>query len=265
MAIKFTQQLDLGNNRLLSVGTPTTATDGVNKSYVDAIAQGLDWKASVRVASTADVTLTAPGAAIDGVTLSNGDRVLLKDQTAPAENGIYVFNGAASPLTRSTDADTSAKVTAGLAVSVAEGTAANADKVFILIADDPITLDTTALPFTLMNGGQAVLYTAANGLLLTGTAFSVVADTGILVSGTGVAIDPSVVVRKFAASVGDGSATSITVNHNLNSRDCHVTVYTNGSPWDTVFCEVDRPDANNVTVVFGVAPAAAAYRVFVTA
>jgi phage-related tail fiber protein len=264
MAIKFTQVVDFTNQRLTNIGSPSVSTDAVNKSYVDSVAQGVDWKASVRAASTGNVTVATPGATIDGVSLANGERVLLKDQTTGTENGLYVFNGAASPLTRATDADTSAKVSAGMAVSISEGTV-NADKVYILITDDPITLGTSSLAFTLMSGGSGTTYTAGNGLSLTGSAFAAVANTGILVTGSGIAIDPSIVVRKFASNVGDGSSTSINVNHALGTRDCHVTVYTNASPWDTVYCEVDRPDTNNVTLVFGSAPASAAYRVLVTA
>ncbi len=263
MAIKFTQVVDFTTNRLVNVGTPTGASDGVNKSYVDAIAAGIDWKEAVRAASTANIVLATPGAAVDGVTLAPGDRFLAKDQTAPEENGIYVFNGAAALATRAGDADTAAKLSPGTAASVAEGSV-NADHTFILITDNPIVLGTTALAFTLMNGGTATVYTAANGLLLTGSAFSAVADTGILVSGTGIAVDPVVVERKFASDVGDGTSTTITVTHNLGTKDCHVTVYSNATPWDDVYCGVARPDANNVTLDFGTAPAAAAYRVHVS-
>ena len=94
----------------------------VSKEYVDAVKVGLDFKDSVRAASTANVTVSGPGAAIDGVTLSSNDRVLLKNQSTASENGIYVFNGAASALTRATDADSSDEVTAGLFTFVEEGT-----------------------------------------------------------------------------------------------------------------------------------------------
>ena len=86
------------------------ASSLVSKEYVDAVKVGLDFKDSVRVASTANVTVSGPGAAIDGITLSSNDRVLLKNQSTGSENGIYVFNGAASALTRATDADANAEV-----------------------------------------------------------------------------------------------------------------------------------------------------------
>ncbi len=103
-------------------------------------------KDSVRVASTANVTISSPGSTIDGVTMASGDRVLLKDQSTGSQNGIYVWNGAASAMTRATDFDTSAEVQPNVVIGVQEGTA-NADKRFQLTTNAPITLATTALTF----------------------------------------------------------------------------------------------------------------------
>ena len=131
-------------------------TSLVTKEYVDAVKVGLDFKDSVRVASTANVTVSGPGAAIDGITLSSGDRVLLKNQSTGSENGIYVFNGAASALTRATDADSSTEVTSGMFVFVEEGTV-NADQGFVLTTDGTITVGSTSLSFTQFSGaGQIV-------------------------------------------------------------------------------------------------------------
>ena len=128
----------------------------VSKEYVDAVKVGLDFKDSVRVASTANVTISGPGAAIDGVTLSSGDRVLLKNQTSAATNGIYVFNGAASAMTRATDADSATEVTPGMFVFVEEGTV-NADNGFVLTTDGTISIGSTSLTFTQFSGaGQIV-------------------------------------------------------------------------------------------------------------
>lgn len=266
MAIKYTQDIDLTTQRIINLGAPTSATDAANKQYVDNVALGLTWKLSVRAATTVDIDLDAPGATIDGVTMADDDRFLAKNQSDPAENGIYDFNGAAVPATRSSDADTSDRVMPGLAVSVEEGTA-NEDTSYVLTTDGPITLDTTDLLFGLMNGGSGPTYTEGDGVDITGGVVSVevVADGGVLVDGTGLSVDPDVVVRKFVGDVGDGVETNIVVNHALDTRDVNVQVYTNGTPWDTVVCEVNRTDADNVELVFGTAPASAAYRVVVHA
>lgn len=127
------------------------------KNYADAIKQALDIKDSVRVASTANIAVATAlinGSTIDGVVVATGDRVLLKDQSAGAENGIYVVvaSGAAS---RSTDADVSAEVTAGMYTFVSEGTA-SADYGYVLTTNDPITLGTTALVFTQFSGAGQI-------------------------------------------------------------------------------------------------------------
>jgi hypothetical protein len=266
MAIKFTQVTDHTNQRIINVASPTLDTDAANKVYVDNVAQGLNWKQAARVASTGNVTLATPGATIDGVTLANGDRVLLKNQTTGSENGIYVFNGASSALTRALDANTSAKVTAGAALSVAEGSV-NGDKTYVLVTDGPITLDTTALTFSLMNGGSGTTYTAGNGISVSGGVVSVNTGVGggLIAAAGGLSVDTSLIVRKYAANVGDGTSTTITVNHNLGTRDVDVTLYLNGGTYETVYAEVQRPDVNNVALVFGSAPASAAYRVVVHA
>ena len=142
----------------------------VSKEYVDAVKVGLDFKDSVRVASTANVTVSGPGAAIDGVTLSSGDRVLLKNQSTGSENGIYVFNGAASALTRATDADANAEVTSGLFTFVEEGTV-NADSGFVLTTDGSITVGSTALTFAQFSGAGQI--TAGDALTKSGNQLDV--------------------------------------------------------------------------------------------
>ena len=146
------------------------ATSLVSKEYVDAVKVGLDFKDSVRVASTANVTVSGPGAAIDGVTLSSNDRVLLKNQSTASENGIYVFNGAASAMTRATDADSSTEVTSGLFTFVEEGTV-NADAGFVLTTDGSITVGSTSLAFAQFSGAGQI--TAGDALTKSGNQLDV--------------------------------------------------------------------------------------------
>lgn len=107
----------------------------------------------VRAASTANVTLATDvenGDTLDGVTLATGDRILLKDQTASEENGVYVVAASGAP-TRAEDADESDELV-NYACFVAEGTA-NADKFFQCTTNAPITVDTTALTWAEVTGG----------------------------------------------------------------------------------------------------------------
>jgi hypothetical protein len=125
MARKFFTDLDLQSvSKVINVPTPTAAGDAVPKSYVDSAVEGLAWKDSARVSTQGNVNLASPGATIDGITMASQDRVLVRSQTAPAENGIYVWNGASTAMTRSLDASTFAELEQAV-VSVEEGTDAD--------------------------------------------------------------------------------------------------------------------------------------------
>lgn len=153
-------------------GTNTTqiATTAFVTAAVQAAQQGLDVKESVRVATTANITLSGTQT-IDGVSVSAGNRVLVKNQSTGAENGIYAC--AAGAWSRTADADASAEVTAGMFVFVAEGTV-NADSGWILTTDDAITLGTTALTFTQFSGAGQI--TAGAALTKTGNTLDVAVD-----------------------------------------------------------------------------------------
>lgn len=154
----------------VTVPSPSNDTDAASKGYVDAAAQGLVPRAASRVASTANVTISSPGAAIDGVALSNGDRVLLKNQSTASQNGIYDWNGAASAMTRSSDVDTSVEVVAGIFTNITEGTI-NGNSTWYLQTPNPITLGSTALTFGLLNVVGEILGGA--GLTKTGNTLDV--------------------------------------------------------------------------------------------
>ena len=159
----------------LSVATPSADGHAATKGYVDSARQGLDVKASVRVATTAAINLSTDleaGDIIDGVTLAEGDRVLVKNQGTASENGIYVaVASAAGAASRADDANTSAKVTTGMFTFVSEGTV-NADNGFVLTTNDTITLGTTGLTFVQFSGAGQVI--AGAGLTKSGNTLDVV-------------------------------------------------------------------------------------------
>ena len=162
--------LELAPNGTGTVTVPSGYKDrsgfGANslatKQYVDAIKTGLDVKDSVRVATTANITISTAlnsGDQIDGKTLADGDRVLVKNQSSGAENGIYVVGS--SPA-RSTDMDDDVEVTGGTFVCVEEGTA-NADNGYVISTDGTITVGSTAFTWTQFSGAGQI--TAGNGLV----------------------------------------------------------------------------------------------------
>jgi hypothetical protein len=188
-----TGTVDVASKRITSVATPTQASDAATKGYVDAVKQALDVKDSVRIATTANLSATASGTGagktltnsgtqaaitIDSVALSSGDRVLVKNQTASEDNGIYTVTTVGSVstnwvLTRATDADGSpaAEVTPGLFTFVEEGTV-NADSGWVLSTNGTITVDTTGLTFTQFSGAGQI--TAGDGLTKSGNTINAV-------------------------------------------------------------------------------------------
>lgn len=130
-------------------------------------------KESVRVASTANVTLTAPGATIDGVTMVAGDRMLLKDQSTPSQNGIYVWNGAASTATRATDLDTASDFTYNFLVGVREGTV-NVGALWKYTQSAAVTVGSTSITFANVDTGSGGTFTTE----VQGTDFKATGLTG---------------------------------------------------------------------------------------
>ncbi len=235
----------------------------------------------------------------DGTTPSLNARILVKNQTTTSQNGIYtlttVGDGSTNwVLTRATDFDTATEIAGGDFTFVDNGTTlANTGWVNV---DEVTTVGTDPIVFQQFSG--AGTYTASDGVLLTGTNFTfaprtgyglqtgasgaeiklattsglnlssdlaVGAGNGISVLTNTVAIDSTVVVSKFAANVGDGSATSYTITHNLGTRDVIVSVYEASGSYAEVVCDVNHATTNTITLLFSVAPTLNQYRVVVHA
>jgi len=221
--------VDVNNSRISNVTDPTQAQDAATKAYVDAVKQALDIKDSVHVATTANITLSGTQT-IDGIDVEAGDRVLVKNQTAGDDNGIYVV--AAGAWSRATDANISAEVTPGMFVFVEEGTT-NGDNGFVLTTDAPITLDTTSLTFTQFSGAGQI--TAGDGLSKSGNTLSVNDDNiTLLADGTNLrikGISATAVGDLLIGAASNGGYTRLT---KPASNNAFLTMGTSGSAsWTT--------------------------------
>lgn len=258
-----TADVSMNSHKLTNVTDPTAAQDAATKAYVDSVAAGLAPKDAVRAASTANGTLATAyenGDTLDGVVLATGDRILLKAQTAGAENGIYTVNASGAP-TRATDADSSGDLV-GAAVFVSEGTI-NGNTLWVMTTDAPIVVGTTALVWSQFGGPGA--YTAGTGLTLSGTQFALTTPVAVANGGTnattvaGAKTSLGFLTRQaFDSSIG----TSTVCTHNLNTLDVQVSV------WEVlsglmVLADVVLTSVNVVTVNFSIAAGASQYRIVV--
>lgn len=189
-----TATFSFGSQLAQSSAVPSGSNDLTNKNYVDGaiLAAQLagDEKESVRLASTANQALSGGTAfpTFDGVVSAAGNRVLLRAQSAPAENGIYVVGGTAGAwtLTRATDFDAWAEIPGAL-FTVEEGST-YADHLFVSIANTGGTLGSTAINFNDITGGTGGFTVAGNGLSSSGATIDVNTGAGITITSDAVAL-----------------------------------------------------------------------------
>lgn len=201
----------------LRAGTPSNAADVATKSYVDGIiGSGVYWKEPAQVASTANVNLANPGTStFDNVVISSGARVLIHQQSSASENGIYVFNGSSSAMTRATDCDTAAEIN-GASLFVTDGDT-YADQAFVQTATIS-TLGSDSVSWVRFSGlGQV---TAGDGLAKSGDTLSVNVDgvsleivsDALQVASGGISNDMlagSISSDKLAGNIGDSLLSTI--------------------------------------------------------
>jgi hypothetical protein len=161
-----TASFSMGSQLLTNLLDPVSLQDAATKNYVDNVAQGLDTKGSCVAGTTGNITLSGTQT-IDGIAIVAGDRVLVKNQTNPADNGIYVAS--ASAWARSADMNTWAEVVS--AYSFIETGTTLADTGWVVTSDAGGTIGTTPITWTQFSGAGS--YTAGTGLTLAGTQFSI--------------------------------------------------------------------------------------------
>ena len=253
--------------KITGLGNPTDDQDAATKYYVDQAVQGLTWKVAANLLSTVNVALTGSTGTLNIDTygaLTSADagyRIVLTNQTDDTEDGIYVYadNGTNYTLTRSTDANPYTELI-GATIYIQEGTT----KAGTSWSQSNHYLTSFAGQVWVQIAGVGI-YTAGNGITITDNVIAADAGTGIVVDGSGINIDTTVVVRKYAANVGDGTNTTYTITHNLGTRDVIVSIYDSASPYAEVICDVQHTSSTAITLLFSVAPTSNQYRVVVHA
>lgn len=212
-----TGTVDVNNTRITSLAEPIADTDAATKYYVDAARSGLVVKDSVKAATTANITLSGTQT-IDGVALSIGDRVLVKDQTNPSENGIYVV--AAAAWSRSIDADAPNELQPGTFVFVEKGTV-NDNAGFVVVSDAVVIIGTDHIHWTLFSSSGSLI--AGGGLSKNGYTLEVNTANGIEVSGDNIQLAASAAGTGLSYSSGvlnvNGTSGRISVNNDAVDID----------------------------------------------
>lgn len=259
-----TASVAFGSQNITGLLDPTTAQMAATKNYVDSVAQGLSAKPSVAALATTNITLSGTQT-IDTIALVATNRVLATGQTTTSQNGLWVVS--AGSWTRPTDFAT-ASLQLGTYVFVEGGSGTNASSGWVMTASTAVTVDTTAQSWTQFSGAGEI--TASGGLSKSGNTISVTA-LGLPVANGGTASTTASGARtalsstsnalpqKYSILVGTGSATSITVTHNLGTQDVVVSVY-DAAAYNEVECDVAHTTTNTITLAFTTAPASNAYK-----
>lgn len=261
MARSVLTDLDFNSvSRITNLPNATADQEPATFAQLKAQIEGLAWKDNVRVSTQGNIDLSAPGATVGGVSLSNNDRFLARLQDAGTENGIYIYNGAATPATRSPDANTFEKLESAV-VTVDEGTDAGTNwrqtAVNGTLGTDPVAW----VPFVaaVPNASESTA-----GKIEIATQAETDAGTDDERAITPLKLKTwSLAPKRYQTLVGDGSNTSYTVTHNLGTRDLQVSVYRNSGNYDEVIVETRMTSTSAVTLLFSSAPAVDAFRVVI--
>lgn len=261
MSRQILTDLDFNNaSRIINLPDATAAQEPATYAQLQAAIEGLAFKDSAVVATQGNINLSSPGATVDGVTMVAGDRVLVRAQTSAPENGIYIWNGSATPMTRSADASTSNELESAV-VTVDDGTDAGTtfrqtNINFVLDTNDVtwVSFGTAAPAASETTPGIAEIATQAE--TDAGTDDARIITPLKLATWSGRKL-------KVAQDIGDGSATQFTITHNFNTRDLKATVRRNSGNYDEVIVDIDYLTVNTVRITFDAAPTTNAFRVIV--
>lgn len=247
----------LGVARVLNLPNAASAQEPATLAQLNAAIEGLSTKDNVRVSTSSNINLASPGATLDGVTMTSGDRVLVRGQTTQSQNGVYVWNGAAAAMTRSADASTSDELESAV-VTIDEGTAAGQSFRQVTVN---FVLDTGNVVWTSFGGSTSAATETASGI----SEIATQAETDAGVDDTRF-VTPLKHAQysgrklKLSQDVGDGTATQYDVTHNFNTRDVVVNVFRNSGAFDNIGVEISRPSVNAVRLNFAAPPTSNQFR-----
>ena len=210
LTISGSEAINMGGNRVTNVTDPTSAQDSATKAYVDSVAQGLHVLEACRLATTENITNLTGTLTIDGVSTSVGNRILVKNQSTPSQNGIYIV--ASGGWDRSTDFDTISDIAAGDFTFVTEGTV-NGGHGYVMTST-VTTLNSDSIVWSEFSGAENI--SAGDGLTKSGNTLStdIKINGGIVIESTELSIDLGASNITGTLAVGDGGTGAISLTNN---------------------------------------------------
>lgn len=279
-----TAAVGMNAQQFSSLGTASSSGQAVEyaqfQTALTNIQTGMDFKEHVDIVALANTSISSPGATINGRTMASGDRVLLTAQTTTSQNGLWVWSGSSSALTRPTDAPTgnTSSVVAG---TVVEGYNATSRTLYMQTStgtgtNNAIIVDTDAQTWT---NPFTAAPTAGYGISVTSGKVAFIPGTGMAsagADGASAGIDTTVVGRKVGGNIPTAttgiftvSGSTVTINHAL-SNSCPLLVVRAGSTPPSIngnatttgqILNIDNvpTDANNLQLTFTAAPSSNNY------
>ena len=258
--VASTQQFILGA-RIQGLQNAIANDEPVILAQVQAMINRNAFKDDARAKTTGNITIASPGGTIDTVSMVAGDRVLVASQSTSTENGIYIWNGAAVPMTRSLDAATFDDLESAL-ILISEGsqlgTRWRQSAVNGVIGTNAITFISDAASVPGATEGTAGVAQVATQAEVNAGAIDTDMVTPLKLKNSPF----SHLVTKLV--IGDGSATSYSISHSYSTTDVDVIVRENSGSRRQIIVESDTPDANTARVIFAGAPGINSYVAYVT-
>lgn len=299
----YYSDLHLHSGKVKGASAATAADEYVTLGQAEGLFRGINKYFTVEARSTGNVDVASAPASVDGKALAAGDAVLLDQQTTATEDGLWIWAGTSTPLTRHPDFPTGSAAE-GVAVTVIAGDTHGPNKLFIQTVEDAV-VGTNGLSFTQVGSGGpaggagmtsgfdvqaadtsvtvgaddiAVNLNTTGGLeTSSGVCVKMPANPGLVRDATGVYVDPDYGISVGAGGVGinrsvvpskyatatHASSTSITINHALNTEAVSVTVRLAGGNKSVIGVAWDITDADNIVLKPNAAPSANAWHITV--
>lgn len=261
---RFDNNLTFATNATAKVPNPQSANDAVNLQFIEDYFTGLNEKTAVLASSSGNINLDAPGSTIGGVTMPLNGRFLAPSQTNNTQNGIYIWNGASVPATRSSDANTPAELT-NATVYVPDPTGTTVGVTYRQITRNPV-IGTDPIIWTVQGSSVPDATTTTPGRVSLATAANINnnTDTGKVITVEAL-LASTVIKRQAKATIGNGTDSTFTVSHTFNTFDVDVKVRRSAGDRADVYPDITRASNGSVTITFSYVPSVGEFTVLLEA